>query len=334
MAHVASTLKRSVACLSLAFAACAEPAAQPAAQTVLPSWNEGPARAAIIDFVTRVTTQGSPDYVPPEARIATFDNDGTLWTEQPFYNQLAFAAARVKQLAPQHPEWKTKQPFAGILSGDWRAAATAGEKGLMELMAVTHTGNTTEEFARIVEHFIETARHPTLGKRYTDLTYVPMKELIDYLHANGFKVFIVSGGGVEFMRPWVERVYGVPQERVIGSRARVKYQVRDGMPVLVRLPEVDLFDDKAGKPVGIHQMIGRRPIAAFGNSDGDFEMLEWVTAGKGPRFGLLVHHTDAEREFAYDRDSYVGRLSKALDAAPERGWIVVDMKNDWNRIFR
>ena len=299
----------------------------------LPSWNEGATKKSIVDFVARVTREGGPDFVPPPERIATFDNDGTLWSEQPLYAQLLFALDRVKALAAQHPEWKQKQPFKGVLEGDSKAVMASGERGLLELMAATHAGNTTEEFERIVSDWIATARHPKFSRPYTDMVYQPMLEVLAYLRANGFKTFIVSGGGVEFMRPWVERTYGIPPEQVVGSRAKVKYEVRNGVPVLARLAEIDLIDDKAGKPVGIHQVIGRRPIAAFGNSDGDFEMLEWVTSGPGPRFGLIVHHTDAEREWAYDRTSHIGQLLRGLDEAPKRGWILADMKNDWKTVF-
>ena len=309
-------------------------AAQPAlAGDRLPSWNDSASKQAIVEFVNRVTRQGGPEFVPPAERIATFDNDGTLWSEQPIYVQLAFALDRVKALAPKHPEWKEKQPFKGILEGDMKAVAAAGEKGLLEVIAVTHVGNTTDEFAAIVTDWIATAQHPRFKRRYTDLVYQPMLEVLAYLRANGFKTFIVSGGGVEFMRPWVERVYGIPPEQVVGSRAKVEYQRRDGKPVLIRQPAIDLVDDKAGKPVGIHQLIGRRPIMAFGNSDGDFEMLEWTTSGGGARFGAIVHHTDGEREWAYDRTSHVGQLARGLDQAPQRGWILVDMKQDWKVIY-
>ena len=303
------------------------------ASDALQSWNDGASRKAIVDFVERVTREGGSDFVPPAERIATFDNDGTLWSEQPIYNQVAFALDRVKALALQHPEWKQKQPFKGVLEGDMKAVAASGERGLLELMAATHVGNTTQEFETIVKEWIAAARHPKFNRPYTELIYQPMLELLAYLRANGFKTFIVSGGGVEFMRPWVERVYGIPAEQVIGSRARVKYEVRNGVPVLLRLAEIDFVDDKAGKPVGIHQVIGRRPIAAFGNSDGDFEMLEWTTSAPGARFGLIVHHTDPEREWAYDRTSHVGRLERALDEAPKRGWILVDMKQDWKVVY-
>jgi phosphoglycolate phosphatase-like HAD superfamily hydrolase len=298
----------------------------------LPSWNDGASKNAISDFVSRVTKEGGPDFVPAADRIATFDNDGTLWSEQPVYFQIAFALDRVKALARQHPDWKAKQPFEGVLEGDVKAVVATGEKGLLEIMSVTHTGNTTEEFEQIVRDWIGSARHPKFERPYTDMVYQPMLELLAYLRANGFKTYIVSGGGVEFMRPWVERVYGIPPEQVVGSRAKVKYEVRNGMPVLVRLADVDFIDDKAGKPVGIHQVIGRRPIAAFGNSDGDFEMLEWVTSAPGPRFGLIVHHTDAEREWAYDRASHIGTLARGLDEAAKRNWIVADMKEDWKVI--
>jgi phosphoglycolate phosphatase-like HAD superfamily hydrolase len=317
-----------------AVAPAATPAAAAAAKTgPLPSWNDGASKKAIVDFVTRVTREGGPDFVPPADRIATFDNDGTLWSEQPVYFQLAFAFDRVKALAPKHPEWTQKQPFKGVLEGDMKAVAASGERGLLEVLAATHVGNTTDEFAAIVTDWIGTARHPTLKRPYTDVVYQPMLEVLAYFRANGFKTFIVSGGGVDFMRPWVERVYGIPPEQVVGSRAKVQYDVRDGRPVLVRLAAIDFIDDKSGKPVGIHQVIGRRPIAAFGNSDGDFEMLEWTTSGPGPRLGMIVHHTDAEREWAYDRTSHIGQLARALDEAPKRGWILADMKQDWVVIY-
>jgi phosphoserine phosphatase len=303
------------------------------AEGALPSWGDSDARRAIVAFVDRVTTSGSPGYVAPPERIAVFDNDGTLWPEQPMYVQLAFALDRVKALAPQHPEWRDQQPFKAALEGDMKALAESGEHGLLELVMATHAGNTTEEFAAVVADWLATARHPKYGRPYTELVYQPMLELLAYLRANGFKTFIVSGGGVEFLRPWTERVYGVPPEQVVGSRIETKYVVRDGRPALVRLPRIDYIDDKAGKPVGIHQQIGRRPILAFGNSDGDFQMLEWTTAGAGARLGLIVHHDDAEREYAYDRASTMGRLDKGLDEAAQRGWVVVSMRNDWKRVF-
>jgi phosphoserine phosphatase len=298
----------------------------------LPSWQDGTTKTAIVQFVARVSQKG-PSFVPVEERIAVFDNDGTLWVEQPTYAQVAFAVDRVKQLAPAHPEWTSQEPFASVLSGNLAGIAASGESGVAAMIAATHANTTTDEFERIVSDWIGSARHPTLGRRYTELAYQPMLELLEYLRAHEFSTFIVSGGGVEFMRPWTERVYGVRREQVVGSRAKLTYEFRDGGPVLLRLPAIDLLDDKAGKPVGIQQVIGRRPIAAFGNSDGDFEMLEWVTSGPGPRLGVLVHHTDGEREFAYDRESAVGKLARGLDAAPRRGWLVVDMKKDWRRVF-
>jgi hypothetical protein len=262
-----------------------------------------------------------------------FDNDGTLWTEQPMYVQLAFMFDRVKALAPAHPGWKTKEPFASLLRGDTRAALAGGEQGLVALMAATHSGMTTEEFARTVTDWIGAAKHPKTGRRYTEMVYQPMLELLAYLRANGFKTFIVSGGGIEFMRPWTERVYGIPPEQVVGSSGKLKYELRDAVPVLVKLPDVNLMNDKEGKPVGIQTQIGHRPLAAFGNSDGDQQMLEWTAAGPGPRFCLIVHHTDADREWAYDRTSPMGKLDQAWDEATDKGWTVVSMKDDWGAIF-
>jgi hypothetical protein len=299
----------------------------------LPSWNDGTGKKAITDFVARVARQGGPDFVPPAARIATFDNDGTLWVEHPMYVQLAFALDRVKALAPMHPEWKDTQPFKAVLDGDLKALAAAGDRGLAELIMVTHAGMTTGEFEKIVTDWLATARDPRFRRPYTELSYQPMIELLAYMRANGFKTYIVSGGGIEFMRPWTDRVYGVPPEQVVGSSIKTQFQMRDGRPELFRLPAVNFIDDKGGKPVGINEFIGRRPIAAFGNSDGDLEMLQWTTMSGGPRLGLLVHHTDAVREYAYDRDTEFGRLDKALDAAALNNWIVVDMKNDWKRVF-
>ena len=299
----------------------------------LSSWNDGKAKQSIVAFVEKVTKEGSPDFVPVPERIATFDNDGTLWAEQPMYFQLLFALDRVKALAPQHPEWKDKEPFASLLKGDVKGALAGGEPAIFQIVMATHAGMTTEEFEKIVKDWIATARHPKTKKPYTEMVYQPMLELLAYLRLNGFKTFIVSGGGVEFMRPWTEKVYGIPPEQVIGSSIKTKFEMRDGKPVLVRLPEMNFIDDKAGKPVGINQHIGRRPIAAFGNSDGDLEMLQWTTAGAGARLAVIVHHTDAEREWAYDRNSSIGRLDKALDEAQAKGWTVVDMKNDWKRIF-
>src|SRR5213596_4286156 len=286
----------------------------------LSSWNDGPAKQSITEFVAKVTKEGSPDFVPPEERIATFDNDGTLWCEQPMYFQLFFALDRVKALAPQHPEWKTKEPFASLLKGDLKGALAGGERAMLEIIVATHAGMTTAAFEQIVKDWIATAKHPKFKRPYTECVYQPMVELLAYLRANGFKTFIVSGGGIEFMRAWVEKVYGIPPEQVIGSSIKLKFEMRNGKPVLLRLPEINFVDDKAGKPVGIQMHIGRRPIAAFGNSDGDLQMLQWTTAGSGPRFGLIVHHTDGVREWAYDRDSQIGHLDKALDAAGPAGW--------------
>lgn len=314
--------------LALGLAAPAAPAAEP-----LPSWNDGAAKARIVAFVQGVTDPRSRSYVAPAERIAVFDNDGTLWSEQPAYFQLAFAIDRVKALAPQHPEWKTKQPFQGVLEGDLKAVAATGERGLMELVMATHAGSTTEEFAASVRQWVRTARHPTLKRPYTELVFQPMLELLAYLRANGFKTYIVSGGGIEFMRVFAEEVYGVPPEQVIGSTIATKYELRDGKPVIVREPKLDFIDDKAGKPLAINKFIGRRPIAAFGNSDGDFEMLEWTTAGAGPRLAAIVHHDDAAREFAYDRDSHIGKLRRGLDEGPGRGWSIVSMKNDWKAVY-
>ena len=299
----------------------------------LPSWNDGASKRAIVGFVARITQQGGPDFVPPAERIATFDNDGTLWVEHPMYVQLAFALDRVQAMAPMHPEWTGKQPFQAVLEGDMKALAAAGEHGMAELVMATHSGMTTDEFQSIVTEWLATARDPRFKRPYTELSYQPMIELLAYLRANEFKTFIVSGGGVEFMRPWTERVYGVPPEQVVGSSIKTRFQMRDGRPELFRLPEVNFIDDGAGKPVGINEFIGRRPIAAFGNSDGDLQMLQWATMGGGPSLGLIVHHTDAEREYAYDCDTSFGRLDKALDAAALNNWVVVDMKNDWKRIF-
>jgi hypothetical protein len=304
------------------------PLAQP-----LASWNDGPAKAAIVRFVTEVRTEGAPTFVAPGERIAVFDNDGTLWAEQPLYFQFMFVLDRIKTMAPQHPEWQGAAPFKSILAGDTKTALAGGEQAVTELIAATHAGMTTEEFEAQVTDWFATARHPRFKRPYTDLVYQPMAELLAYLRANGFKTYIVSGGGIEFMRPWTERVYGIPPEQVIGSQGKLAFEMRGGAPVLVKLPQIDLVDDKAGKPIGIQKHIGRRPIAAFGNSDGDLEMLQWTTAGQGLRFAALVHHTDAEREWAYDRQSNIGALDKALDEAQAKGWTIVDMRRDWKKVF-
>lgn len=304
-----------------------------AADDPLPSWNDTAPKQAIVAFVEKVTKAGSPDFVPVAERIATFDNDGTLWCEKPVPVQLFFALDRVKALASQHPEWKGKEPFASLLEGDLKAALAGGEHAILELFMATHTGMTAEEFEKIVKDWIATAKHPTTGKRYTEMVYQPMLELLAYLRANGFKNYIVSGGGIEFMRPWAEKVYGIPPEQVIGSSVKTKFELRAGQPALVRLPELNFNDDKGGKPVGIHQHIGRRPIAAFGNSDGDLQMLQYTGAGSGTRFCLYVHHDDDTREYAYDRKDGLAKLDKGLDEAAAKGWTVVSMKNDWQRVF-
>ena len=314
--------------LLLAWLVTAAQAADP-----LPSWNAGSSKTDIMAFVAEVTQEGGADFIPPGDRIAVFDNDGTLWSEQPLYFQLLFAMDRVKALAPQHPDWQTEQPFKAVLDDDREALAESGEQGLLKLIMASHAGMTTADFEHTVRDWIRTARHPRFGRPYTDLVFQPMLELLDYLRANGFKTFIVSGGGIEFMRPWVEEVYGIPPEQVVGSSIKTELQMREGKPVLMRLPEIDFIDDKAGKPVGINKFIGRRPIAAFGNSDGDLQMLQWTAAGDGKRLMVLIRHTDAEREWAYDRESHVGKLDKALDEAGERGWTVVDMQKDWKWIY-
>jgi hypothetical protein len=319
----------TLAALSLLLAAASARAADP-----LPSWSDGPAKAAIVDFVGAVTKEGGPDFVPPDERIATFDNDGTLWSEQPMYFQLLFALDRVKAMAPQHPEWKTKEPFASLLKGDVSKALAGGEKAIAEILMVTHAGMTTVEFEKIVKDWIATAKHPKTGRLYTEMVYQPMLEVLAYLRANGFRTYIVSGGGIEFMRPWTERVYGIPPEQVVGSSIKTKFEMRGGKPVLVRLPAINFVDDKEGKPVGINSHIGRRPIAAFGNSDGDRQMLEWTQGGGGRRLMMLVHHDDAEREWAYGAKSKIGTFSDALRAeAKKQGWNVVSMKDDWKAIY-
>jgi phosphoserine phosphatase len=299
----------------------------------LPSWNEGPAKKSIQAFVEKVTLEGSPDFVPVSDRIAVLDNDGTLWAEQPMYFQAFFIFDRIRALAPQHPEWKDKEPFASVLKGDLKSALAGGEKALLEMAMATHAGMTTEEFDKIVTNWITTAKHPKTGKLYTEMVYQPMLELLAYLRANSFKTFIVSGGGIEFMRPWAERVYGIPPEQVIGSSIKTRFEIREKGPVIVRLPELNFIDDKAGKPAAIQHHLGRRPLAAFGNSDGDLPMLQWTAAGPGPRFCLYVRHTDDKREWAYDRASHIGRLDQGLDEAARKGWTVVDMKKDWKEIY-
>jgi hypothetical protein len=303
------------------------------ASSVLPSWNDRSAKRTIVDFVTRVSQTGSPDYIPPAERIAVFDNDGTLWLEQPAYVQLVFTLQRIHELAPQHPEWQTQEPFRSVLAGDMKQVFASGEPGLAKLLAATHAGMSTSDFQAIVHDWMIKAQDPRFKRPYSDLVYQPMLEVLQYMRANGFKTYIVSGGGVEFMRDYSERVYGVPPEQVIGSTAKYEYELVSGQPTLMRLAQIENIDDGPGKPISIDHIIGRRPIAAFGNSDGDLQMLEWTTAGNGLRLGAIIHHTDAVREYAYDRTSKIGKLDKALDDAPRKGWLVVDMKDDWKTIF-
>lgn len=300
---------------------------------ILSSWQDGPARKRIMDFVKRVTRQTSDDYVPENERIAVFDNDGTLWSEQPFYFQGLFLFDHIRELADQRPEWKTTQPFQSVLERDWKTLAGFGEKGLLELFMTTCSGMTTIEFERLVKDWLEHARHLKFKRRYTELVFQPMLELLAYLRTNGFKTFIVSGGGIEFVRTFSERVYGIPPEQVVGSSIVTKLEIRNGTPILVRQPQLNFLDDREGKPVGINQHIGRSPLMAFGNSDGDLAMFEWMAAGSGPHFIGLVYHTDGEREWAYDKNSPSGRLDKALTEALKRGWTVIDMKQEWRRIY-
>ena len=308
-------------------------AAGAATSDPLPSWNDGPSRRAILEFVADTTREGSDKFIPPAERIAVFDNDGTLWSEQPAYFQALFALDQVKALAPQHPDWKDKQPFKGVLEGDMKAVMASGEKGILQIMAATHAGMTTEEFTRSVTNWIATAKHPRTKRPYNEMIYQPMLEVLAHLQANGFRTYIVSGGGVEFMRPWAAKAYGIPPEQIIGSAGKVKYEIRNGKPVLVKLAEIDFIDDKDGKPANINKIIGRVPVFAFGNSDGDQQMLEWTAAGPGARFMGIVHHTDEKREWAYDRKSHIGTLDKAWDEAIQKGWTVVDMKKEWKVIY-
>ena len=300
----------------------------------LPSWNEDNAKKSIIDFVEKTTDKDSPDFIPESERIATFDNDGTLWAEQPMYVQAFFIFDRIKELAPQHPEWKTQEPFASVLKGDIKAALAGGEHGILEMAMATHAGMSTAEFEAIVKQWITTAKHPMTKKPFTEMVYQPMLEVLTYFRKNGYKTYIVSGGGIEFMRPWTEAVYGVPPEQVVGSSIKTKFVIQpDGKATLMRLPEITFIDDKAGKPVGINEHIGRQPIAAFGNSDGDLQMLQWATSGSGARLAVYIHHTDAKREWAYDHPSSIGELDKGLVEAATNNWTVVDMKNDWKTVF-
>ena len=327
--------KHSVAAFVCFLAICVPSRAQDGTKDApLPSWKVSRARTEILDFVACAINPDCGSYIKPAERIAVFDNDGTLWCEQPIYIQFAFVIDRVTALAPQHPEWKTEEPFAAVLKKDMKAVVAGGEKGLMQLLAATHAGMTTDEFTATAKEWFKTARHPLYKRPYPELVYQPMVELLEYLRDNGFKTYIVSGGGIEFMRVVAEEIYGIPPEQVIGSSGKLKYELKDDNPVLMRLAELDFNDDKAGKPVAIQKFIGRRPVLAFGNSDGDYEMLRWVTSGSGPRLGLIVHHTDGDREVAYDRESHIGRLDKALTEAADRGWQVVDMKRDWATVFK
>ena len=327
------TMTRRQLMLTTLAAALAPAAARAQGGDPLPSWNDGPSRSRIVAFVQSVTSQASPDFVPPADRIAVFDNDGTLWSEQPMYFQLAFIIDRVKAMSAAHPEWKDRQPFKGVLEGNMEAVMATGEKGLLEMAMATHARMSSDEFAVIARDWLATARHPKTRRPYTAMVFQPMLELLTYLRSNGFKTWIVSGGGVEFLRVFAEQVYGVPPEQVIGSTIKTRYEQRNGRPAIVRLPEVDFIDDKAGKPVAINKFIGKRPIAAFGNSDGDFEMLEWVTSAPGARLGLLVHHDDGEREWAYDRKSHIGKLDRGLDEGPRRGWTITSMKKEGKSIY-
>ncbi len=334
-----TSLRQFFSLFTLMLLACLGLANQALGSDPLPSWNEGPNKQAIVEFVNRTTDPANPDFVPAAQRIATFDNDGTLWVEHPMYTQLTFALDQVKAMAPQRPEWKSTQPFQAVLESDLKALAAAGEKGLLELVMATHAGMSTTEFEAEVRQWFATAKHPRFNRPYTELAYKPMVELLAYLRENGFKTFIVSGGGIEFMRPMTEEVYGIPPEQVIGSSIKTEFEMRDGKPVLMRKPEINFIDDKTGKPVGINMYIGRRPIAAFGNSNGDLQMLQWTAAGEGPRLAMLVFHDDAKREYAYGPanglpDSPFGTFSQStMDEARKSGWNVVSMKDDWKQVF-
>ncbi|WP_456865828.1 HAD family hydrolase [Galbibacter sp. BG1] len=299
----------------------------------LPSWNDGKTKKAIIEYVTDVTTKESANFIPIADRIATFDNDGTLWSEQPIYFQFFFALDRIKTMAPEHPEWKSKQPFKAVLENNMEELMKQGEKGLLQIVMATHAGTTTDEFENLVTDWIATAQHPTKKKLFTEMVFQPMLELLQYLRDNDFKTFIVSGGGIEFMRPWAEEVYGIPKNQVIGSSVKTEYDYNNGSPIIKRLPAIDLVDDKEGKPVGINRYIGRKPVFAAGNSDGDIQMLRWTDANKHKTFKLYVHHTDANREWAYDRKSHIGTFDKALDEATEKGWTIASMKDDWKVVY-
>ena len=317
---------------TLLLAACAASRPEPGLDP-LPSWNEGAVKQTILAFVEDVSDPSGSRFVPPGERVAVFDNDGTLWSEKPTYFQLLFILDRVRALAPQHPEWATQQPFKAVLEDDRAALAAAGEHGLIQLAMATQAGMTTTEFEAAVADWVASARHPVSGRPYTGMVFQPMLELLDLLRGGGFEVYIVSGGGIDFMRPWADDVYGIPPENVVGSSFELRYERREPGPVLVREPKMHFINDKGGKPVGIQRHVGRRPVIAVGNSDGDYEMLEWTTSGSGPRLGLIVHHTDAQREWAYDRQSSEGRLDRALNDAPAQGWTVIDMARDWGVVF-
>ena len=329
----AMKLRGRIALICFALVAGAIASGSAAARDELPSWNDGPSKQAILEFVAAVTDEKGKDYVAPAERIAVFDNDGTLWVEQPMYTQLAFAFDRVKALAPKHPEWKTQQPFKAVLEGDMETVGASGTKGVVEIVMATHAGMTAVEFEKIASSWLETAKHPRFKRPYTECVYQPQLELLTYLRANGFKSFIVSGGGIDFMRPWTERVYGIPPEQVVGSSIVSEFQIVDGQPVIVRTPKIGHINDKAGKPVGIYDHIGRRPILAFGNADADMQMVQYTKARNGRSLALFVHHTDANREYAYDREGHIGKLDKVLDMAGGNDWIIVDMKKDWKSVF-
>lgn len=308
------------------------------ARDPLPSWNDGPSKSAIISFVEKVTDEGSAGFVPVPGRIATFDNDGTLWSEQPLYFQGFFAVDQIRRMAPDHPDWEATEPFRSVLAGDIAGLLATGEAGVMTFLVTAHSGMTAGQFEKSVARWAATAKHPVTGKLFTQMIFQPMLELLEYLRANDFKTYIVSGGGVDFMRVFAEDLYGIPPEQIVGTTGDARFEMRDGIPVIVKEPKIMLVDDKAGKPVGIYRHIGRRPILAGGNSDGDLQMLQYTTIARSaddttPRLGLIIHHTDAEREFAYDRESHMGKLDKALDEAPQRGWVVVDMKQEWKSIY-
>jgi phosphoserine phosphatase len=307
--------------------------AEQSSQQPLPSWQDRANKSALLDFVRRVSQPTSPEFVPEAERIVVFDNDGTLWSEQPTYFQLLFTFDRIKALAPQHPEWSRQQPFKGVLEGNLKAVSATGSEGILDLIAAAHAGMTSEEFQAIVQDWLKTARHPRFQRPYTDLVFQPMLEVLAYLRQTGFKTYIVSGGGGDFMRAWAPTVYSIPPEQILGSRLKTRFELRQGEPILIRQPKVEFINDKAGKPIAIQQILGRRPILAFGNSDGDLQMLQWTTAGSGARLGVIVHHTDAQREWAYDRQALFGRLDKTLDEAKARGWLVVDMQQDWRTIY-